>query len=79
MGLTGSIGMGKSAVAGHFKALGFKVFDADAAVHRLYGIGGSAVEPIRKVCLLCMSTHRSDLLTIFSFSRYSPMQLLKTP
>ena len=48
LGLTGSIGMGKSAVASHFARMGFPVFDADATVHKLYSKNGNAVEAIRK-------------------------------
>lgn len=47
IGLTGSIGMGKSTVTRQFAALGAKTCNADAIVHRLLAYGGAAVSAVK--------------------------------
>jgi dephospho-CoA kinase len=46
LGLTGSIGMGKSTASARFRSFGIAVFDSDGAVHQLFAPGGAAVAAV---------------------------------
>lgn len=58
--LTGSIGMGKSTVAGMFEAAGIPVFDADAVVRKLQGPGGALIERIGELFPGCVRSGTLD-------------------
>jgi dephospho-CoA kinase len=60
IGLTGSIGMGKTETARMFARLGIPVYDSDAAVHRLYEPGGAAVAQIAEAFPGTVSQGRVD-------------------
>lgn len=60
IGLTGSIGMGKTETARLFAQLGIPVYDADAAVHRLYDRGGAVVNKIGNAFPDCVIDGRVD-------------------
>ncbi|WP_181017848.1 dephospho-CoA kinase [Sneathiella aquimaris] len=49
LGLTGSIGMGKSTVGKMFEKLDIPIYNVDARIHELYEPGGIAVEPVGAV------------------------------
>lgn len=75
LGLTGSIGMGKSTTAGFFRAAGLPVWDADAAVHRLYAPGGAAVAPLAAAFPTAVSGGNVSRETLKQILQADPAQL----
>lgn len=75
LGLTGSIGMGKSTTAAMFAAEGLAVWDADAAVHRLYGPGGAAVAPIAALCPGAQTSQGLDRMALKDWIASDPSVL----
>lgn len=75
IGLTGSIGMGKSTTAQMFADLGCRIFDADAAVHALYAKGGRAVPLIRAVFPDAIMDGAVDRKRLGEYMREDPLNL----
>lgn len=75
LGLTGSIGMGKSTTAAMFAAEGLPVWDADAAVHRLYGPGGGAVAAVAKLCPAAATAQGLDRAALKDWIAQDPAAL----
>ena len=65
IGLTGSIGMGKSETARLFARLGVPVYDADREIHALYDAGGKAVGEIAKTFPGAVRDGRVDRAELF--------------
>ena len=72
IGLTGSIGMGKSNAAAALRRLGLPVHDADAAVHRLQAPGGAALPAIAAAFPGSVADGRLDRAALRAMLRADP-------
>lgn len=75
LGLTGSIGMGKTTTAEMFRALDVPVWDADATVHRLYR--GAAVAPVSALCPEAVKDGRVDRTALKAWIARDPDALAR--
>lgn len=75
LGLTGSIGMGKSTTAAMFADAGCALWDADAAVHRAYAPGGPAMAPVGALVPAAVKDGQLDRIALREAIRQNPALL----
>lgn len=77
IGLTGSIGMGKTTTARQLRGMGFPVYDADAVVHRLLARGGAAVPLVRTHFPAAVRDNRVDRAVLGQLVYQDPQALAR--
>lgn len=77
LGLTGSIGMGKSTVCGFFRDEGVPVWDADETVHRIYAKNGAGVKPISQLYPKAVTNGEVNRAALKSWIKTDPTALAK--